>query len=511
MSFRKDQKLVTDLCMCLSGSTTGRRGMPLFTTAVPKIGARNCGKAAPLRQCTSKQTPTPQLQPRTAMSVLVRVAHTALARAGAHQRGMQKPVPAPIREQKRALFSPPVFHSRPEGVASRSLNLKPGSSSIWNEQSTQFEESRTLLDRRRKAERPDKALTPKAQSFILATATMLAKSDPDGKANPSAIAWLLQNYRKGGTFNQYAPAFEEWAGFCAEKDAKPLPANPWLVAEYLQLISARANNNGHTASVIDRHCSAISMASKLTNLQNPMEHVIVSMARESSRRLLGYRKRKAYPLKEKHIIRFWEIFCSLKESAPEDVCFMTLVAVAWEACLRWDDLCDSQLGDMIWTDSYVKILLINTKTDAYKTGQWCMILVSSLPHSAYQMLVRMVTYLCDSPAFKRSGINVAEAPIAMPFVTENNVRVPNPASRLTYDHVNNKLKAWCEKAGLSPSLFSTHSWKRGGINERVERGVPDRFTKLDGRWRSEISFEGYCDDEITLFQRVQALRSFRPK
>ena len=124
---------------------------------------------------------------------------------------------------------------------------------------------------------------------------------------------------------------------------------------------------------------------------------------------------------------------------------------------------------MIWTDSYVKILLINTKTDAYKTGQWCMILVSSLPHSAYQMLVRMVTYLCDSPAFKRSGINVSEAPIAMPFVTENNVRVPNPASRLTYDHVNNKLKAWCEKAGLSPSLFSTHSWKRGGINERVER------------------------------------------
>ena len=253
------------------------------------------------------------------------------------------------------------------------------------------------------------------------------------------------------------------------------------------------------------------MALRLSNLANPMDHIIVSMARESGRRLLGYRNQQAYPLREAHIVALFQAFCQDPSSSMEDVSFMLLICIAWEACLRWDDVCDTEFGDMIWTDEYVKILLINTKTDTYKSGQWCIILVSTLAHSAYQLLVRVITYLCDSPEFRSSGKTVAEAPVAMVFRSEGQRRVPDPTRRLTYDLVNKRLKLWCEAVGLNPKLFTTHSFKRGGINERLDRGVPDRITRIDGRWRSEASFQGYCDDEIQLVQRVEALRVLRPK
>ena len=44
------------------------------------------------------------------------------------------------------------------------------------------------------------------------------------------------------------------------------------------------------------------------------------------------------------------------------------VALAYEATLRWDDYQEMTLGDFIVTNDFVRVFLIETKTDSLKSG-----------------------------------------------------------------------------------------------------------------------------------------------
>ena len=46
------------------------------------------------------------------------------------------------------------------------------------------------------------------------------------------------------------------------------------------------------------------------------------------------------------------------------------VSLAYEATLRWDDFPDTLLDDFIVTHDFVRVFLVDTKTDNYKSGQW---------------------------------------------------------------------------------------------------------------------------------------------
>ncbi len=119
----------------------------------------------------------------------------------------------------------------------------------------------------------------------------------------------------------------------------------------------------------------------------------------------------------------------------EDVSFMLILTLGWVACLRWDDLSDCKFN--------VKIFLISTKTDNYKEGQRCIILTSELPHSSYQLLVLVLTYLAVSPAVQRSGIPLTEIPLCFKYATVGGIQVPDQTCRLTCYKFSKKLKLWC--------------------------------------------------------------------
>lgn len=304
------------------------------------------------------------------------------------------------REPGPVLQPPQLSVKQLGGVPAVTIGRDSGT--LWSTETTQFEASRAVQEERKHAPRPDKLLSGKGLSFVTRTAKVLAANDPEGKTNHEVLAWLLQHYKQGSTFNSYAPAYEKWEEFCAEREVDPLPANPWLVAEFLQHKAAKANAEGHTASVIDKYCSAIGMASKFTHLENPMSHIIVSMAREACRRLLGYRRHKAYPLLEHHIIKLYEMFAASPNSNIEDVFFLFNIVFCFENCLRFDDSSDSVFGDQIWLRECVKTFLVDTKTDTYKDSQWCVTLASKQQHSAYQLLLRVMNYLQTSPSFAKS-------------------------------------------------------------------------------------------------------------
>jgi hypothetical protein len=63
------------------------------------------------------------------------------------------------------------------------------------------------------------------------------------------------------------------------------------------------------------------------------------------------------------------------------------VSLAYEATFRWDDYADMTLGDFIVTNDFVRVFLVETKTDSYKTGQWATFSASLRPYELYRRLV----------------------------------------------------------------------------------------------------------------------------
>eukprot|EP00961_Rhodomonas_salina_P142414 1917805-Rhodomonas_salina.2 len=72
-----------------------------------------------------------------------------------------------------------------------------------------------------------------------------------------------------------------------------------------------------------------------------------------------------------------------------------------KVCLRWDDLEGVFIGDMIFSDDFIRIMifLVFTKTDHSSEGQWCTIAVhhASEPWTAFTLLmefISVVTLIC---------------------------------------------------------------------------------------------------------------------
>jgi integrase len=75
------------------------------------------------------------------------------------------------------------------------------------------------------------------------------------------------------------------------------------------------------------------------------------------------------------------------------------------------------------------------------------------------------------------------------------------ASFITHQSFTTKLKQWLSKAGLDPSLFSGHSFRRGGASYLYSIGGSTLMVQVMGDWRSQV-FTRYL--YLTMEDRQQA-------
>ena len=62
---------------------------------------------------------------------------------------------------------------------------------------------------------------------------------------------------------------------------------------------------------------------------------------------------------------------------------------------------------------------------------------------------------------------------------------------LTASRAGEILKEKLEAIGLDPSKFSNHSFGSGGATSAANLNVPDRLSKVHGRWKSDSTKDGY--------------------
>ena len=159
----------------------------------------------------------------------------------------------------------------------------------------------------------------------------------------------------------------------------------------------------------------------------------------------------------------------------------------------------------IVTHDFVRVFLVHTKTDNCKSGQWATFSASSTETSAYTLLQNLVkNILSNAPAQSLNNNNLANFPIMFKSLkgSENEDKIP----KITYNEFLKELKTACAAIGLNPSLFATHSSRRGSVSDQFWNDIPDKVIKYSGRWKSN-AFETYIDHTVLLELQLKTIQS----
>ena len=156
------------------------------------------------------------------------------------------------------------------------------------------------------------------------------------------------------------------------------------------------------------------------------------------------------------------------------------MSLAYEATLRWDDYKDMVFGDFIVTHEFVRVFLVDTKTNVYKNGQWATFAVSERPNSAYQLLQRLIRVMTTSSS-KEVRVNMSDMPSM--FRTTIGSFVDASSFKISYNEFLTQIedsKCCCGIGSQSFwNPFSTNRIKNGSVHEWHPRQSDQPFRKME--------------------------------
>ena len=206
------------------------------------------------------------------------------------------------------------------------------------------------------------------------------------------------------TVNAYAPKWLKFKEWCEAHEEIPLPAQEVTIAAYL----SSASDQDKTFSATKKRRAAIAFYHNLHDHPSPCNGALVS------RVMKGIRRRTGSAGKKKAAVSYEDVLAVQREATRSGDASEELVAdwtsIMHEGQFRFDDAHGMNLGDLVFEQYFVRILVVDTKSDKDREGQWGLLAVSSDPQSAYQRLIalilRGITRFRDLPRETRRALRL---------------------------------------------------------------------------------------------------------
>jgi site-specific recombinase XerD len=164
------------------------------------------------------------------------------------------------------------------------------------------------------------------------------------------------------TTRAYRADFSEWIKFCMKKGACPLPADPFIVAEFLLDLTNAGNNR---ASTIRRKCASISAIHRRGYFEDTSKHPEVKIVIRKINRRLSTRFKQAMPI-NKHLLDRMLHVCGNDLRRTRN---RMILRLAYNTLGRRSELTSLRVEDLILCDDGQDfILLRQSKTDQTREG-----------------------------------------------------------------------------------------------------------------------------------------------
>ena len=245
------------------------------------------------------------------------------------------------------------------------------------------------------------------------------------------------------TIRAYRADFSEWINFCMKKGACPLPADPFVVSEFLLDLADAGNNR---ASTIRRKCASISAIHRYGYFEDPSKHPQVKLAIRKINRKLGTRFKQAQPI-NRHMLDKMLNACGDDLRGTRN---RMILLLAYTTLRRRSELTSLRVEDLtLCRDGQGLILLRQSKTDQTREG-----VLLALDIETTFAVKQWIDTAGMGEGYLLRGITGKRLNQAMD---------PGQISRL--------FKSIAIKADLAPKEISCHSTRIGAAQDMLSGGA----------------------------------------
>jgi len=313
----------------------------------------------------------------------------------------------------------------------------------------------TLIANDNQRSRQDDRLSNLGQAFKLLQETILKI---DGAYAPSTI-------------RAYRADFNDFIGFCHDRNANALPAQPHLVVQYI----AGLTDSGRSSASIRRALCGLSAIHRLNRFEDSTKDPDVTLEMRRMHRKLGRSSKQAAGINADTL----EKLLLATEDSIRGIRDRALLLVAYDTLCRRSELVSLQVKDVkINTKNGIEtasILLRKSKTDQDSTGKW--LHLSERTHIA---LANWMQKIPEGQEMLFCGLN----------------RALDLSQSVGSGQINRIYKKIARKAGLKESEIngiSGHSMRVGAAQDLLNSGASMPIIMQRGRWSKTDTVMRYVE------------------
>ena len=298
---------------------------------------------------------------------------------------------------------------------------------------------------------------------------------------------VMMSSKAETTQKMYKYAFNSWCKWTNSHSLSPLPATQLHVSLYLIKLSDSAKS----VSKIDEAFYAISWAHKLAGYSDPCKTDLVVSVREGIHRRIGHSVVKKDPITPEILQKIVHQFGTTSNSL-KDLRIACMCLLSYAGFLRFSELASLRRFDIQFFPGYVKLHLVQSKTDVYREGKDVVISNTNSITCPVSMLNRYLKLasICDhSSEFIFRSVSFCKS--------SNSYKLRN-TGHISYTRAREILLSALEDIGIDKSKFGLHSLRSGGATAAAAAGIEDRLFKKHGRWKTDKAKDGYVKENIDL-------------
>ena len=285
-----------------------------------------------------------------------------------------------------------------------------------------------------------------------------------------------------GTIRTYMGGYKRWKRWCSVNHINPLPADPFMVAVYLQCVIQTASSPSPVLNAV----YSLDWAHQLAGHSKISSHPLITSMSNAAQRILGRPKVRKEPITPEMLMAL--VDTSVKDKCPSLLTLrsVSMCLLAYAGFLRFNELANVRACDVTISSSFCRLFLEQSKTDQLREGAWVTIARSDLKTCPVKALEAYIA---------AAEINLAEnLPLfraLSPPKSSSKVRIQG----ISYTRVRELVRdAFRDVTDIS--TIGVHSLRSGGATAAANAGIPDRLFKRHGRWASENAKDCYVKDNM---------------
>ena len=310
--------------------------------------------------------------------------------------------------------------------------------------------------------------------------------DPCLRRLADKLPEVVLGSRADNTTLTYLNGFKRWRSWASKfPEITVLPATLAYVALYLLGVLQASTSPSPVQSAL----YSIRWAHDIAGLESPTSHTLPQKVLESARRRLSHQTSKKLPFTGEILLKFFQ---SLAGSLV-DTRFMAMALLAFAGFLRFDELSNLKLKDVVSHATYFELFIEGSKTAQYHEGAVVPIVKTGTDLCPWANLLK---YLSQAQLSLPTSANGGDGFLFGNIQTKSGRQFIRSASKLSHSRCREVLLKKLVDVGLDPKCYSWHSFRSGGASSAANNGISDRMFKRHGRWRSENAKDGYVEDSL---------------